>query len=86
MHPDPILGVLGLPLNISSRIVYTTFSFLLNLLHFLTFTVMEVRSVSAGHDKDVSFPSEDDSEHFGDGTEKISLPAELFGKHGNCLN
>ena len=50
------------------------------------FTVMEVRSISAGHAKDVIFPSEDDSENFGDGTEKISLPAELFGKHGNCLN
>lgn len=46
------------------------------------FTVMEVRSISAGHQKDVSFPSEYDREHFGDGSEKIVLPAELFGKQG----
>ena len=50
------------------------------------FTVMEVRSIRAGHEKDVSFPSDDGREHFGDRTEKISLPAELFGKHGNCFN
>jgi len=43
---------------------------------------MEVRSVSVGHEKDVSFPSEDDRVHFGDASEKIVLPAELFGKQG----
>ena len=46
------------------------------------FTVMEVRSISTGHKNDVSFPREDDREHFGDGNEKIVLPAELFGKQG----
>ena len=46
------------------------------------FTVMEVRSIKTGHKKEVSFPSEDDREHFGDGSEKIVLPAELFGKQG----
>ena len=46
------------------------------------FTVMEVRSVSVGHEKDVWFPSEDDREHLGDGSEKIFLPPELFRKQG----
>ena len=49
------------------------------------FPVMEVRSISPDHQKDVSFPSEDDREHVGDGSEKISLPEELFGKYGNFL-
>ena len=46
------------------------------------FTVMEVRSIRGGHKRYVSFPSEDHKEHFGDGNEKIFLPAELFGKQG----
>ena len=46
------------------------------------FTVMEVRSVSLGHGKDISFPSEDDREHLVHGSEKIFLPAELFEKQG----
>jgi len=46
------------------------------------FPVMEVRSVSVGHENDVWFPSEDDREHFGDGNGRIVLPAELFGKQG----
>ena len=46
------------------------------------FLEMEVRSVSVGHEKDVWFPSEDDRDNFGDGSERIVLPAELFGKQG----
>jgi len=46
------------------------------------FTVMEVRSVSVGHEKDVSFPSEDDREHLGGESAKIFLPAELFEQQG----
>ena len=49
------------------------------------FTVMEVRSVSVSHEKDVSFPSEDDRVHLGDASDKIVLPAELFGKQGTKL-
>ena len=51
------------------------------------FPVMEVRSLSVGHEKDVRFPSEDDRVHFGDGrNERIVLPAELFGKQGISTN
>lgn len=46
------------------------------------FPVIEVRSVSVGHEKDAWFPSEDNRENFGDGNERIILPAELFGKQG----
>ena len=49
------------------------------------FPVMEVRSVSVGHENDVWFPSEDDRENFGDGNERLVLPAELFGKQGICF-
>jgi len=51
------------------------------------FPVMEVRSVSVGHEKDVWFPSKDDRGHFDDGrNERIVLPAELFGKQGNSAS
>ena len=49
------------------------------------FPVIEVRRVSVGHEKDVWFPSEDDRDNFGDGNERIVLPAELFRKQGNRL-
>ena len=41
--------------------------------------------MSVGQEKDVWFPSEDARENFGDGNERIVLPAELFGKRGICF-